>query len=140
VAAAKRRLTLPAALARELQRLAQRKGKNTVAVLRDLVTENMESIRRRDTIPLNSNTILTRARRLRVTPKNIRLDDQLLFSRKRVSKGMPTDKLCQNQKAGRNLKSGTLTRRYEFYSSLSAPCRTVICVVGSPVAFSSLRI
>ncbi len=38
--AAKRRLALPTALTRDLERLARRKGKSTVAVLRDLVTEN----------------------------------------------------------------------------------------------------
>lgn len=38
--AAKRRLALPAALSRDLNRLARRRGKSAVAVLQDLVTEN----------------------------------------------------------------------------------------------------
>ena len=38
--AAKRQLALPTALSRDLERLARHKGKSTVAVLRDLVTEN----------------------------------------------------------------------------------------------------
>lgn len=39
---AKRQLALPIALARDLERLARRKGKTTVAVLQDLVTENKQ--------------------------------------------------------------------------------------------------
>ena len=38
--AAKRQLALPAALSKELDRLARREGKSTVAVLQDLVSEN----------------------------------------------------------------------------------------------------
>ncbi|MCE9535123.1 MAG: hypothetical protein K8R65_01775 [Nitrospirae bacterium] len=38
--AAKRQLALPAALSKELDALARREGKSTVAVLRDLVSEN----------------------------------------------------------------------------------------------------
>ena len=37
---AKRQLTLPPALSKELDQLARRKGKSTVAVLKDLVSEN----------------------------------------------------------------------------------------------------
>ena len=39
---AKRQLSLPVALSRDLERLARRKGKSTVAVLQDLVTENKQ--------------------------------------------------------------------------------------------------
>ena len=39
---AKRQLTLPVALSRDLERLARRKGKSTVAVLQDLVTGNKQ--------------------------------------------------------------------------------------------------
>lgn len=38
--AAKRQLALPAALSKELDALARREGKSTVAVLQDLVSEN----------------------------------------------------------------------------------------------------
>ena len=38
--AAKRQLVLPAALSRELNRLARREGKSALAVLQDLVSEN----------------------------------------------------------------------------------------------------
>jgi hypothetical protein len=38
--AAKRQLVLPAALSKELDRLARREGKSTVADLQDLVSEN----------------------------------------------------------------------------------------------------
>ena len=38
--AAKRQLALPAALSKELDQLARREGKSTVAVLQDLVSEN----------------------------------------------------------------------------------------------------
>lgn len=38
--AAKRQLALPAALSRELDLLARRKGKTALAVLQDLVSEN----------------------------------------------------------------------------------------------------
>ena len=38
--AAKRQLALPAALSKELDQLARREGKSTVAVLQDLVLEN----------------------------------------------------------------------------------------------------
>ncbi len=38
--AAKRQLAIPAALSRELDQLARREGKSTLAVLRDLVSEN----------------------------------------------------------------------------------------------------
>ena len=38
--AAKRQLALPAALSKELDELARREGKSTVAVLQDLVSEN----------------------------------------------------------------------------------------------------
>ena len=38
--AAKRQLALPAALSKELDELARREGKSTVAVSRDLVSEN----------------------------------------------------------------------------------------------------
>lgn len=38
--AAKRQLALPAVLSKELDELARREGKSTVAVLRDLVSEN----------------------------------------------------------------------------------------------------
>lgn len=38
--AAKRQLALPAAFSKELDELARREGKSTVAVLRDLVSEN----------------------------------------------------------------------------------------------------
>ncbi|MGZ8405950.1 MAG: hypothetical protein ACXW4C_11580 [Nitrospira sp.] len=41
--AAKRPLVLPLALSRDLERLARRKGKSTVAVLQDLVTENKQN-------------------------------------------------------------------------------------------------
>ncbi len=37
---AKRQLALPAALSKELDELARREGKSTVAVLQDLVSEN----------------------------------------------------------------------------------------------------
>lgn len=40
---AKRQLALPAALSRDLNRLARRKGKSAVAVLQDLVTENRQN-------------------------------------------------------------------------------------------------
>jgi hypothetical protein len=40
--AAKRQLALPITLSRDLDRLARRKGKSTVAVLQDLVTENKQ--------------------------------------------------------------------------------------------------
>jgi hypothetical protein len=39
---AKRRLALPITLSRDLERLARRKGKTTVAVLQDFVTENKQ--------------------------------------------------------------------------------------------------
>ncbi len=39
---AKRRLALPITLSRDLERLARRKGKSTIAVLQDLVTENKQ--------------------------------------------------------------------------------------------------
>lgn len=38
--AAKRQLALPAALSKELDQLARREGKSTLAVLKDLVSEN----------------------------------------------------------------------------------------------------
>ena len=38
--AAKRQLAIPAALSRELEQLARRKGKTALAVLQDLVLEN----------------------------------------------------------------------------------------------------
>jgi hypothetical protein len=41
--AAKRQLALPAALSRDLNRLARRKGKSTLAVLKDLVAENKQN-------------------------------------------------------------------------------------------------
>lgn len=37
---AKRQLALPAALSKELDQLARREGKSTLAVLKDLVSEN----------------------------------------------------------------------------------------------------
>jgi hypothetical protein len=38
----KRQLALPIALSRDLERLARRKGKSTIAMLQDLVTENKQ--------------------------------------------------------------------------------------------------
>ena len=38
--AAKRQLTIPAALSRELEQLARREGKSPFAILKDLVSEN----------------------------------------------------------------------------------------------------
>lgn len=40
---AKRQLVLPEALSRDLNRLARRRGKSTIAVLQDLVTENRQN-------------------------------------------------------------------------------------------------
>lgn len=40
--AAKRQLALPATLSRDLDRLARRKGKSAVAVLKDLVVEDQQ--------------------------------------------------------------------------------------------------
>jgi hypothetical protein len=41
--AAKRQLALPAALSRDLNQLARRKGKSTVAVLQEFVTANKQN-------------------------------------------------------------------------------------------------
>ncbi len=41
--AAKRQLALPAALTKELDQLARRKGKSTLAVLQDFVSENKQN-------------------------------------------------------------------------------------------------
>jgi len=41
--ATKRQLAIPATLSRDLNRLARRKGKSTLAVLQDLVTENKQN-------------------------------------------------------------------------------------------------
>jgi hypothetical protein len=46
--AAKRQLVLPAALSRELDQLARREGKSTVAVLQDLVSENKHNRREQE--------------------------------------------------------------------------------------------
>lgn len=41
--AAKRQLALPATLSKELDQLARRKGKSTLAILQDLIAENRQN-------------------------------------------------------------------------------------------------